>query len=64
MAKSEAKISIEKTVLSAFAELAQNIANEYGMQVNSVSFDWRDVSTPGRGKALIVNTNAEIDCKV
>lgn len=64
MAKLEAQISVEKTVHSAFAELAQNIANEYGVQVNSVRFDWLDMSTPSEKKLLVAGTNADTDCKV
>lgn len=64
MAKLEAKISVEKAVHSAFAELTQNIANEYGVQVNSVTFDWVDMSTPTEKKLLVAGTRADTDCKV
>lgn len=64
MARLEAKISVEKTVHSAFAELAQNIANEYGVQVNSVTFDWLDMSTASEKKLFVAGTNADTDCKV
>ena len=64
MAKLEAKISVEKTIHSVFAEMAQNIANEYGVQVNSVQFDWLDASTPAERKLLVTGTRADTDCKV
>lgn len=63
MAKAEISVAVEKAVHSAFAELAQNIADNHGIKVNSVTFGWLDMSTAPEQKLLVAETNVDTNCK-
>jgi len=56
---SNISVAVEKAVHTAFAEVAQSIMDKHGIQVNTVSFDWLDISNNVKTKALVTNTNVD-----
>ena len=65
MAKAEdLSVSIEKAVHAAFAEMAQKIMDDHGVQVNNVVFDWVDVSDNNKVKAVLSGTNADTTVRI
>lgn len=54
-------VSVERAVHDALCDLAKNIYEQHGIQVNSAFFEWVDVSTHEQRRALI--TSVTIDSK-
>ena len=65
MTKADLTVAVESAVHSAFAELAQSIANKHGIQVDSVRFDWwsSGPTIDGDEKLLVSQTNVDSRCK-
>ena len=65
MAKADLTVAVESAVHSAFAELAQSIADKHSIKVDRVSFDWWSSGpiVDGDEKLLVSQTNVDSRCK-
>ena len=51
-------IAIESAVHNAIRELAQNVYRQHGIEINSASIDWIDVSCAGKNEHLVGSISA------
>lgn len=64
MAKADGiTVEINELVHSACAEMAQSISDAYGVQIQSVEFDWLDASTAEKQNELVASTTAKTKAK-
>jgi len=55
MAELKCEVSLESILFKAFAELAQNISDQYGINVTSVDIRWADISTYKNRKNIVTD---------
>lgn len=53
-------ISAEDQAITELSKLASEILEKYGMQVNSISFEWLDISTASVRSSTLINARADI----
>lgn len=56
MAKAEIDVAIERVVHDTLRHAIQKISNEHGLQLQSLSVEWTDVSTYADGSRFLVRT--------
>lgn len=52
-----AEFVIDRSIHDELRALAQRIADQHGIVVTHISFEWTDVSTPGESRHLVMSSS-------